>query len=519
MAIANTQNGARTARAKIGTLEELGTITEKARRDGQSVVLAHGTFDLLHLGHVRHLELARREGDVLIVTVTADAFVNKGPGRPAFTEVLRAEMLAALACVDWVAINRAPTAEPAIRAIRPDVYVKGSDYADPGKDVTGKIVDERQAVEAHGGRMVITDDITFSSSELINRHLDVLDPEVREHLDRVRQTVGLDRLLETVESVKDMRVLLIGEAILDEYQYVAMSGQPAKEHIVATRHQSNELFAGGVLAAANHVAGFCREVEVLTVLGADDPHEDFIRRSLKPNVTLTALKRDGAPTPRKLRYVDVSYLRKLFEVQFLDDSPLPPALRATLDRHIAMHAGAFDCVVVADFGHGMIERSTVETIIANARFLAVNAQTNSANRGFNLVTKYPRADYVCIDAPEAQLAVADRFADMAVVAGTLLPARVDSDRIIVTHGRYGCVAWEKDAGTTRIPAITNRVVDTMGAGDAFLAVTGPLAATGAAIADVALIGNVVGALKVGIVGHRSSIDKVGVVKALTALLK
>ena len=87
MAIANTQNGARTARAKIGTLEELGTITEKARRDGQSVVLAHGTFDLLHLGHVRHLELARREGDVLIVTVTADAFVNKGPGRPAFTEV------------------------------------------------------------------------------------------------------------------------------------------------------------------------------------------------------------------------------------------------------------------------------------------------------------------------------------------------------------------------------------------------------------------------------------------------
>jgi rfaE bifunctional protein nucleotidyltransferase chain/domain len=130
---------------------------------GKTVALAHGVFDLLHLGHVRHIEAAAREGDILILTITADRFVNKGPGRPVFTEQLRAEMLAALEFVDWVAINPHPSAEDMLRAVAPDVYVKGSEYASATDDVTGKIIAEREAVEAGGGRVVFTDDVTFSS--------------------------------------------------------------------------------------------------------------------------------------------------------------------------------------------------------------------------------------------------------------------------------------------------------------------------------------------------------------------
>ena len=133
-------------RDKVRTLDELAEITARLKRSGKTVVHAHGTFDLLHLGHVRHLEAARRLGDVLVVTVTADRFVNKGPGRPVFTEALRAEMLATLAYVDWVAINRAPDAVNVRSTVRPSVYVKGQDYANPEGDVTGKII-----VRARGG--------------------------------------------------------------------------------------------------------------------------------------------------------------------------------------------------------------------------------------------------------------------------------------------------------------------------------------------------------------------------------
>src|ERR1700693_5017855 len=144
-------------RDKVRTIAEVGAITEHCRQNGQTVVQAHGTFDLLHLGHVRHLEAARKLGEVLVVTVTADRFVNKGPGRPVFNSELRAEMLATLEYVDWAAITDAADAVSAIECIRPSIYIKGQDYQNPQGDITGKISLERDAVETYGGGIHFTD--------------------------------------------------------------------------------------------------------------------------------------------------------------------------------------------------------------------------------------------------------------------------------------------------------------------------------------------------------------------------
>ena len=152
------------ARDKVKNLSDLKKIADAAHLRKNTIVLAHGVFDLVHMGHVRHLEAAKREGDYLIVTITPDEFVNKGPGRPVFSSQIRAEMLAALECVDWVGINYWSSAEKLIELISPDFYVKGSDYTNEGEDLTGKISLEREAVENCGGKTIFTDDITFSSS-------------------------------------------------------------------------------------------------------------------------------------------------------------------------------------------------------------------------------------------------------------------------------------------------------------------------------------------------------------------
>ena len=289
---------------------------EQARRAGQIVVQAHGTFDLLHLGHVRHLEAARKLGDVLIVTVTADRFVNKGPGRPVFNAELRAEMLATLEYVDWVAINDAADAVSAIERIRPSIYIKGQDYQNPQGDITGKITLERDAVEAHGGRIHFTDEVTFSSTELINRHLNVFEPHIREHLDTLRENGGLDATLRSDRRVADYRVLIVGDAIIDEYQYVLPMHKTPKENMIATRYQDRELFAGGVFAAANHVASFCKQVDVITCLGDFDSHEDLVRQSLKPNVGLEDLhahrRPDHAQAPLRRSLVHAQAVRGVF---------------------------------------------------------------------------------------------------------------------------------------------------------------------------------------------------------------
>src|SRR3984885_7444833 len=506
-------------RDKIGTLAEVATVCEQGRRAGQIIGQAHGTFDLLHLGHVRHLETARKLGDMLIVTVTADRFVNKGPGRPVFNAELRAEMLATLEYVDWVAIHDSPDAVSAVEHIRPSIYVKGQDYQNPDGDITGKITLEHDAVEAHGGRIHFPDEVTFSSTELVNRHLNVFEPHIRQHLDTMRQDGGLEEMLELIDSVADYRVLIVGDAIIDEYQYVLPMHKTPKENMIATRYQDRELFAGGVFAAANHVASFCKQVDVITCLGDFDRHEDLARQSLKPNVGLNIFTRTGAPTTLKRRFVDPSYMRKLFEVFFMNDEPLPTDVQREVDGAIADVAGEYDVVIAADFGHGLIARSSINALTENARFLAVNTQSNSANLGYNLITKYRRADYICIDAPEARLAVSDRLSNVGDIAHKLAENHLDCSKIIVTQGKHGCVTFESGGIVHTIPAFAKNIVDTVGAGDAFLAVTAPLVAAGAPMSRVGFIGNVVGALKVEIVGHRRSVEKAALIKGITGLLK
>jgi len=506
-------------RQKIRSVGEVAEIAEQLRRLGRTVVQAHGTFDLLHLGHVRHLEAARKLGDALIVTVTADRFVNKGPGRPVFNGELRTEMLATLEYVDWVAINDAPDAVSAIECIRPSIYIKGQDYQNPHGDVTGMISVERETVEAYGGRIHFTDEVTFSSSELINRYLNVFEPHIREHLDTLREDGGIDQLCQLIERVADYRVLIVGDAIIDEYQYVLQMHKTPKENMIATRYQDREVFAGGVFAAANHVASFCKQVDIITCVGDSDSYDDLIRRSLKSNVGLKTFTRAGAPTTLKRRFVEPSNIRKLFEVYFMNDEPLTPDAQSEVDSAIANEAGGYDVVIAADFGHGLISQSSIKAMTSNARFLAVNTQSNSANLGYNLITKYGRADYICIDAPEARLAVSDRISNVGDIAHRLVENYVDCSKIIVTQGKHGCVTFEKGGIVHTIPAFAKHVVDTVGAGDAFLAVTAPLVATGAPMSHVGFIGNVVGALKVEIVGHRRSIEKAALIKGITGLLK
>jgi sugar/nucleoside kinase (ribokinase family) len=313
--------------------------------------------------------------------------------------------------------------------------------------------------------------------------------------------------------------VLVGDAIIDEYRYVLPMGKPPKESVIAARYQDHEVFAGGVFAAANHVASFCRQVDVVTALGSLSEHEDLIRRSLRPNVRLHTVMRPGAPTTLKRRFVDPSQMRKLFEVYEMNDEPLTDDLEQELGRHIAELAPAADVVIATDFGHGLLGPASIGDLVAHSRFLAVNTQSNSANMGYNLITRYPRADYICIDAPEARLALGDRVSNISDIAHRLSERLVDCPKLIITHGKHGCVSFQHGGPVHTIPAVARKVVDTVGAGDAFLAVTAPLVAAGAPMEQVGFIGNVVGALKVEIVGHRRSIEKPALLKGITGLLK
>ncbi len=139
------------------------------KRAGKKIVLCHGCFDLMHPGHIKHFQAAKEMGDVLVVTVTPDAYVDKGPGRPAFSEELRVASVAALGCVDFAAINKWPTAEQTLRIFRPDIYVKGQEF-EKGRDLTGKLQREWAVAKEVGCEMRFTHEVVFSSTKLLKAH-------------------------------------------------------------------------------------------------------------------------------------------------------------------------------------------------------------------------------------------------------------------------------------------------------------------------------------------------------------
>ncbi len=148
---------------KVFSLSVLSLIASELRSGGVRIVLANGCFDVMHHGHTEHLRSAKRLGDVLMVTVTQDAHVNKGPNRPVFGVVERCRMLAALECVDYVTINT-PTPGEAILMLKPHLYVKGPEYRD---NMTQPLLIEKDAVESVGGRLVFTDDPQCHSTDVL----------------------------------------------------------------------------------------------------------------------------------------------------------------------------------------------------------------------------------------------------------------------------------------------------------------------------------------------------------------
>jgi len=503
---------------KIKTLDELVEIVARAKAQGKRVIHCHGVFDLVHVGHIRHLTRAREEGDLLVVTVTQDEHVNKGPGRPVFLQRLRAESLAALECVDYVAINEWPTAVETIARLRPDVYVKGSEYAAPERDVTGKITEEEQAIRAVGGRVHFTDELTFSSSQLLNDYFAALPPKTEQWLSAFRKRYAADEIIRFLRQAATLRVLVVGEAIIDEYVFCDPLGKSTKDPVLASRYRAAETYAGGSLAVANHLAGFCGEVGLVTTLGAVSGAEEFVRQALRPNIQPHFVIRPEAPTIHKRRFVDTHTNARMFELYLMDDAPLAGAAEGDLLRQLERVVAGYDLVVVADYGHGMLTPSTIQQLCRGSRFLAVNTQANAGNRGFNTISRYPRADYVCLNGYEVALETRMRHAgerDLILE----VTKRIDCPRFTVTQGKEGSLHYEVGGSFVEVPALASRVTDRVGAGDAVLAATSLLVVQAAPWDIVGFVGNVVGAQMVAGLGNQAAVDRISVTKSVTSLLK
>ena len=504
---------------KIKSLEELQQITAGLREEGKKVVHCHGVFDLLHIGHIKHFEEAKSLGDYLVVTITPDEFVKKGPNRPAFTTSLRLEALAALEIVDYVAANLWPVAVQTIKMLQPAIYCKGPDYKNHVNDITGKIGDEEKAVESIGGIIKYTGDITFSSSSLLNKFGNVYSKTQKAFIKKMLMGQDFEKIKIRLDELKNLKVLVVGETIIDQYVFCEALGKSGKEPVLVLRDLGMDQYAGGAAAIARHLSDFCNAVSLLSVLGEKREHKDFVLASMPNNVEPHFVFKKDAPTIIKKRYVDHITKSKSLGVYSLNDTQMNVENQDQFDSYLIDLVPNHDLVIISDYGHGFISSKAAKRISQQSIFSTLNAQINAANIGYHTMNNYRDMDCAIINETELRHELRDRDNSLEILMKQLAES-LQSKNLVVTQGNLGATLYvSENEDFHHCPAFAAKVVDKIGAGDAMLALLSCSLKSGFE-PDLALfIGSLAAAQSVETMGNSTPVNKLQLLKTLNHAIK
>jgi len=503
---------------KIKTWNELQKELTYLKKNGKKIGLCHGVFDLLHPGHIKHFDVAKEKVDVLVVSLTADKFLNKGPGRPAFDQLTRAETLSHLNQVDYVVISPHETAIPIISLVKPNLYFKGTEYKNFQQDITGNIQKEVKSVKKYGGKIFFTNEKVYSSSNLINKYLFDSDTPTQTYFKNFRKKYSFNQIEDFFSKIKDLNILIVGETIIDEYTTAETLGKSSKDPILCMNILDSEQHAGGVLAIASHCLGLGAHVTVLTGINFKDLGNKSIRSIRKSLMDLQFIDISPKPTIKKNRIIDERTKNKVIEFYEMDDSPLSNIQEKILIVKLKKLAKKVDLIIVADYGHGLLNEKTIIEINNLAKSKSLNVQSNAGNRGFNNVSKYANADFISLNGGEIKLEARRKHLQMDSFVRSLR-RKMKSKSILITKGSEGIEIFTKIGFKISSPSLAPFVKDRVGAGDTVFSIASALFAVGAPAEIIALCGNLAGAWSVSFNGNENYLQSEVILKQISSILK
>ena len=429
---------------KIFTLNNLKQQIKKEKSKNKKIIHCHGVFDLIHIGHIKHFKEAKQNGDYLVVSITSDKNVNKGSGRPIFNQNLRAEFLSSLSFIDAIYINESKTSEKLISTIKPDIYFKGPDYKNNQNDRTKNIYKEVALTKKFGGKVIYSNDITFSSSNLINTYSNFFNKEQKIFLKKISKKYSFNFIFKKLKEIEKLKVLLVGETIIDQYIFGDVLGKSGKEPHLVLNEKKSETYLGGAAAIANHLITFCNTVDFLTLMGKEKFHTSFVKKLLRKKIIAHYFKKSEATTIVKKRYIDEVSKNKLLGAYTIDDQKLDDKNEKKLIKLIKNKTKLCDLILVSDYGHGFISKKTA-TVFNNSKiFFSLNAQINASNRGFHSLIKYKNIDSLIINENELRHEMRDKIGNLEKM-GIKLMKFLKINKLIITRGNRGVILVEKKA--------------------------------------------------------------------------
>jgi len=466
----------------------------RAHAAGQRIVFVSGNFNVVHPGHLRLLKFAAEQGDVLVVGVNPDS--TPGVTVPV---ALRLESVASLGLVGHACELHGP-AEEFIARLQPDVVVKGREHADRPNP-------EAAAVDAYGGKLLFgSGEVRFASLELLRReYFDTSFSTLRKPHDfPARHGFTVDGLKTVLPRLAGMRVLVVGDLIVDTYINCDALGMSQEDPTIVVTPIEQKTFVGGAGIVAAHACGLGAEARYVAVCGEDEAadvaREALVRHRVQAELLVDATR----PTTHKQRYRAGG--KTLLRVNHLRQHAIEPDLSARMLALIERELPRTDLLLFSDFNYGCLPQTLVDAVTerAAARGVAMAADSQASSqlsdisrfRGMSLVTPTER---------EARLALRDFESGLAVIAEALR-ARAGVRSVIITLGAEGLLVHAPKPGvadpvTDRLPALNTAPKDPAGAGDSLFTAASMASCAGVDIWSAAYLGALAAACQVGRVGN------------------
>jgi len=475
---------------KVKTIEELAQVIGPRPRK-RSVIMCHGTFDIVHPGHLRHLAYAKEKADILIASLTADAHILKADHRPYVPQELRASNLAALEMVDYVIVDPNPTPIEHMKILQPDYFAKGYEYFAAG--IPPRTQEEIATLDSYGGEMVFTPgDIVYSSSKLIDAHPPKLAVE---KLLALMESEGIDfaDLRKSLQALAGLKVHVVGDTIVDVYSYCTLLGGAAKSPTFSVKHDRSETFTGGAGIVARHVKAAGAQVSFGTVLGDDDARTFTLAELAAAGVQCHPVIDRTRPTTQKERFIADGH--RMLQVDRVDNRPIGNRTLRTLGDELA--ATTADVVIFSDFRHGIFNRQTIGELKSKIPSAALKIADSQVSNRWGNILDFTDFDLLTPNEREARFALADQDSVVRPLASELF-RQARCRNLILKLGDRGVIGYRSPGPMPRefftIESFVASLVDAIGAGDALVSYASLALATTGNIVIASILGSMAAAV-------------------------
>ena len=478
--------------------------------------LCHGVFDLVHYGHYTHFKECKEKCDILIISVTSDKYVNKGPGRPKFNLYQRMHYLSSIEFIDFVIESNSKSSEEILNLIKPNYYFKGPDYKDLKEDKTGKIYNELKILQKYGGKYYVTKDDKYSSSNLINV---LYDQTYNYYINSIKKKYEFSQINKIINQFEKTKVLIIGEIIVDHYIYCKALGKSGKEPVLTLEEVSEKKFLGGIGGISNNLSELSKNITILSTINNQDSNYKFIKSRINKKIKQKLIIDNDNTNISKKRFVEEITAQKLLGVYKLNKHEMKKKTKRKILDYLKKNIKNFDVVLCVDYSHGLLDEEIANVVVNNSKFIAINSQLNSSNIGYHTLNKFKKADLLLVN--EDELRNETRQKNLNI--NELLENFVNKnkfDSVLLTRGKNGVLLKNKKSKIIYdFPALTNFVVDKVGTGDSMLPI-----ATLSKFYDVKdeltlLLSSIVAFNAVHTLGTEKKISKINILRNIEYFLK